>query len=161
MSPKKNQSKKSKKDDEGRQIIARNRRAGHDYILTAKIEVGLVLLGSEVKSLRTNGATIRDGYAKIERGELWLFSVHIPTLQQASQMNHEPARTRKCLVHRRELRKIEAELDGKGTTLIPVSLYFKGVRAKMELAVARGRQKGDKRQREREKDDWKRMREAM
>jgi SsrA-binding protein len=146
---------------DGRQILATNRRARHDYVLTARLEVGLVLQGSEVKSLRTNGATIREGYAKIEGGELWLFGVHIPPLPQASTMNHEPDRKRKCLVHRRELRKLETELEPHGTTLVPVSLYFKGVRAKVELAVAHGRQKGDRRQREREKEDRKRIREAM
>lgn len=154
--------KKTKtRDDDGRQVIATNRRARHEYVLTAKIEVGLVLLGSEVKSLRANGATIREGYGKVEGGELWLYGVHIPPLQQASTMNHEPTRKRKCLVHRRELHKIEDELESEGTTLVPLALYFKGVRAKAELAVGRGRRKADRRQREREKEDRKRIREAM
>ncbi len=146
--------------DDGRRIIATNRKARYDYVLSEKLEVGLVLRGSEVKSLRTNGAAIREGYAKLERGELWLHGVHIPPLQQAADLNHEPTRKRKCLAHKRELRKIEAELRDPGTTLVPLSLYFKGVRAKAELAVGRGRRKGDRREREREKEDRRRIREA-
>ena len=144
-----------------RQIIASNRKARHDYMLIAKLEAGLVLTGSEVKSLRTNGATIREGYAKIENGELWLLGVHIPPLPQASYQNHEPTRPRKCLVHKRELHKLEAALVGQGTTLVPLVLYFKGVRAKVELALARGRQKGDRRAREREKEDRKQIRDYL
>ena len=142
-----------------RQVIASNRKARHDYMLIAKLEAGLVLTGSEVKSLRSNGATLREGYARMEGGELWLLGVHIPPLPQASYHNHEPTRPRKCLVHKRELAKLEAELSAQGTTLVPLSLYFKGVRAKVELALARGRQKGDRRAREQEKEARKQIRE--
>ena len=157
--PAKGQKKTAAADEAARQVIASNRKARHDYLLLAKLEAGLVLKGSEVKSLRTNGATIREGYARIENGELWLLGVHIPPLPQASYQNHEPLRPRKCLVHKRELAKLERELGSPGTTLVPLSLYFKGVRAKVELALARGRQKGDRRAREREKEDRKQIRD--
>jgi SsrA-binding protein len=131
-------------------IIASNRRAFYDYAIEAKVEAGLVLRGSEVKSLRQNGATILEGYAKLEGDELWLYAVHVPPLKQASYLGHEPTRKRKCLVHRRELRKIEDRLAVEGTTLVPLSLYFKGHRVKVELGVGRGRRKADRRERERE-----------
>jgi SsrA-binding protein len=140
-------------------VIATNRKARHDYHLLAKIEAGLVLLGSEVKSLRENGANIKDGYARVEEDELWLLGVHIPPLSQASYQNHEPLRARKCLVHKRELRKIRMSLEAKGQTMVPLVLYFKGVRAKVELALATGRRKGDKRSVDREKEDRRKMRE--
>ena len=163
MPKKSSRSRKKAKADaakapDERVVIASNRKARHDYHLIAKLEAGLSLLGSEVKSLRSNGATIREGYARIEDGELWLIGIHIPPLPQASYQNHDPLRKRKCLVHKRELRKLEAELTSEGTTLVPLSLYFKGVRAKVELALARGRQKGDRRAREREKEDRREIR---
>ncbi len=145
----------------GRRVLATNRRARHDYLLLGKVEAGLVLQGSEVRSLRQNGATIREGYARLRDDELWLHGVHIPPLSQAASFGHEPDRPRKCLVHRRELRTIEEGLEAAGTTMIPLSLYFKGVRVKVELALAQGRRKADHRAREREKDDRRRMRDAM
>ena len=146
--------------EEGRQVIATNRRARHDYEILERLEAGLMLTGSEVKSLRTNGATIREGFARVEQDELWLHGVHIPPLPQASHFNHEPLRARKCLVHKRELRKLTHALEAKGLTLVPLMLYFKGVRVKVELALGRGRRKGDRRAIEREKEDRKRAREA-
>lgn len=145
-------------EEDARRPIASNRKARHDYELLARVEAGLVLLGSEVKSLRVNGADIRDGYARVERGELWLHGVHIPALPQASYQNHDPLRPRKCLVHKRELAKIRDGLEAQGLTMVPLALYFKGVRAKVELALARGRRKGDRRSAEREKEDRKRIR---
>lgn len=142
-----------------RRPIASNRKARHDYELQARVEAGLVLLGSEVKSLRVNGADIREGYARIERGELYLHGMHIPSLPQASYQDHEPLRKRKCLVHKRELKKIQDALEAKGLTMVPLSLYFKGVRVKVELALARGRRKGDRRSADREKEDRKRIRQ--
>ena len=154
-------SSSSKSDEGGRQVIATNRKAWHNYVILSKIEAGLSLVGSEVKSLRVNGATIREGYAKMDDGELWLLGVHIAPLSQASYLNHEPLRPRKCLVHRKELRRIEESLEAKGLTMVPLSLYFKGVRVKVELGMARGRQKGDRRSREREKEDRREMRDRM
>jgi SsrA-binding protein len=153
-----------RKDDAAepvKRVIATNRRARHDYAIQAVLEAGLMLTGSEVKSLRTNGATLQEGWARLEDGELWLVGMHIPPLPQASYFNHEPTRPRKCLVHRREIGKLEAALAGQGTTLVPLSLYFKGHRVKVELGVARGRAKGDKREAERAKEDRERMRSAM
>ncbi len=141
-------------------VIASNRRAFHDYVIEAKIEAGLALKGSEVKSIRQNGATITEGYARVEDGELWLLGIHVPPLQQASYLGHEPARKRKCLVHRRELRKLEDRLAVEGTTIVPLSLYFKGVHVKVELGVGRGRRKADRREHERELEARRTIRAA-
>ena len=162
MAKKSSRSRKRKKSppvDDGRRVIATNRKARYDFHLLAKVEAGLALRGSEVKSLRVNGATIREAYARMKDDELWLVGAHIPPLPQASYQNHEPLRPRKCLVHKRELRKIADGLEAKGLTMVPLSLYFKGVRVKVELALARGRQKGDQRSREREKSDRKEIRD--
>jgi SsrA-binding protein len=142
-----------------RRVIASNRRARHDYEILSHLEAGLILLGSEVKSLRTNGATLAEGFARVDRGELWLHQVTIPQLPQASYLNHESQRSRKCLVHRRELQKLETALEAEGLTVVPLSLYFLGHRVKVELGVGRGRKKGDRRQAEREKEDRRRIRE--
>jgi SsrA-binding protein len=144
--------------DAPKTMIATNRKARHDYVIEAVIEAGLVLLGSEVKSLRSNGATIAEGFARMEGGELWLHGVHVPPLPQASYRNHEPIRPRKCLIHRRELNKLRERLEQEGRTVVPLSLYFKAHRVKVELGVGHGRKKGDKRAAEREKEDRKRIR---
>ncbi len=126
--------------------IATNRKARHDFSISFTVEAGLVLVGSEVKSLRNGGASLQDGYARFERGELWLYGVHIPPLPQASHFNHEPRRKRKCLIHKRELAKLDVLVEGKGTTIVPLSLHFKGSRAKVELGVGRGKKQFDKRE---------------
>ena len=105
-------------------LIATNRKARHDFSISHTVEAGLVLCGSEAKSLRSGGASLQDGYARLEQGELWLYGVHIPPLPQASYFNHEPRRKRKCLVHRREIEKLGTLVEGKGTTIVPLSLYF-------------------------------------
>ena len=143
---------------ETREVRATNRRARHDYVISESFEVGLVLLGSEVKSLRLNTPTLREGYARIKNGEVWLEGVHIPPLPQASYFNHEATRPRKCLLKNREIKKLQHLIGAKGMTLVPLSLYFKGPKVKLELGLARGRTKGDRRQREREKEDKKQMR---
>ncbi len=160
MARKKDKRGKDRKPDEGsgRIVLATNRRARRNYVIEAKIEAGLVLLGSEVKSLRTTTPTIAEGYARFRGEALWLYGVHILPLPQASYLNHEPARPRKCLLHKRELRKLKHRLEAKGQTLVALQMYFLGPRVKVELGVARGRRKGDKRSHEREKDDKKRMR---
>jgi len=141
-----------------RRVLATNRRARHDYEILDKLEAGLVLVGSEVKSLRGGGVTIGEGYARMEGDELWLHGVHIPPLPQASYQNHEPTRARKLLLHRRELRKLKTALEAKGRTLVPLSLYFLGHRVKIELGVGQARRKGDRRQADREKEERKRIR---
>ena len=141
-------------------VIATNRKARHTYVIEDSIEAGLQLLGSEVKSLRNGSASLTEGYARIAGGELWLYGVHIPPLPQAARWNHEPVRRRKCLVHKRELKKLERFLQQDGRTLVPLSLHFRGVHVKVDLGLARGRRKVDKRHREREKEDHRAMRQA-
>lgn len=129
-----------------RVIVATNRKARHDYAIEMVVEAGLALLGSEVKSLRNATPSLQDGYARIDRGEVWLYGVHVNPLPQASYRNHEPTRPRKCLLHRREIRKLETILAGAGTTMVPLSLYFLGSRVKVELGIGRGKRHEDKRE---------------
>jgi SsrA-binding protein len=139
-----------------------NRRALHDYFIEAKIECGMVLVGSEVKSLRDGHAQLQEAYGSIEGGELWLKGAHIdPYSKAAIVYNHEPRRDRKLLLHKRELTKLVSELENRGTTLIPLSIYFKGGRAKCEIGVARGKQRHDKRESIKQKEIDREMRRAM
>ena len=132
--------------EQGRKFIAQNRKARHDYSIDSTIEAGLVLTGTEVKSLRAGRATLTDGYATIESGEVWLRGVHIPEYALGTWTNHEPRRARKLLLKREEIRKLAAKTQAKGFTLVPISLYFKDGYAKVEIALATGRKQGDKRQ---------------
>ena len=139
-----------------------NRRALHDYFISAKIECGMALVGSEVKSLRAGKAQLQDAYARIENGELYLHGAHIDPYEKAALVyNHEPRRPRKLLVHRREIKKLEGETSVKGTTLIPLAMYFKGGRAKVEIGVARGKQQHDKRDAIRKKEMDRELRRTM
>jgi SsrA-binding protein len=123
-----------------------NRRAMHEYFITHKIECGMVLVGSEVKSLRDGHAMLNEAFARIEHGELILHNCHIdPYTKSSIVYNHEPRRDRKLLVHKRELKRLADETSIKGTTLIPLAIYFKGGRAKLELGLAKGKQQFDKR----------------
>lgn len=133
-------------DDSGMKIVARNRRARHDFELLEKVEAGIVLTGTEVKSLRNGKASLEESYAEVERGEIWLLGCDIPEYLQANRMNHAPKRPRKLLLHRREIAKIETRTNEKGITLVPLSLYFKKGIAKVELCLARGRKTFDKRE---------------
>jgi SsrA-binding protein len=144
-----------------RRLIASNRRAHHDYRIEKTIEAGLLLVGSEVKSLRTSGATLAEAFARIEDGELWLERMHVPPLPQASYQNHDPTRRRKCLVHRRELEKLTGLLQQGGRTLVPLSLYFLGHRIKVELGLGLSRQKADRREAERAKEGRREARAAQ
>jgi SsrA-binding protein len=128
-----------------RTIIARNRRARHDYHIEDVIEAGLVLTGTEVKSLRAGRASLTDGFGQLTDGELWLLGVHIPEYTQGTWTNHEPRRPRKLLLHRKEIDRIASKTAEQGLTLVPLSLYFKDGRVKVELAVARGKRAYDKR----------------
>jgi SsrA-binding protein len=143
---------KSKKRKIGAGDVASNRYASYRYELLDRLECGIVLRGTEVKALRASGAQLKDGYAAIHDGELWLHSVHIPPYGPASRENHEPERDRKLLAHRRELEKVSAQVKERGLTLIPTRIYFAGSRAKVEVAVGRGKDLYDKRQSLREKD---------
>lgn len=127
-------------------VIARNRKARYDFDIAESLEAGIALVGSEVKSLRRGRASLVDAYARIRKGEVWLEGLHIPPYEEASYANHEPVRSRKLLLHRDQIRELTVALEAKGFTLIPLKLYFKGNVIKVELGVARGRKKHDKRQ---------------
>ena len=137
-----------------------NRRAMHDYFSTAKIECGIALLGSEVKSLRLGRCQLSESFARVEHGELILHGCHIDPYEKAF-IGHEPLRERKLLVHKRELRRLEEETAKRGTTLIPLAIYFKNGRAKLELGVAHGKQQHDKRESIKRKEQDREMRRAM
>jgi SsrA-binding protein len=127
--------------------VANNRQASYRYNLLDKWECGLVLTGTEVKSLRDGKAVLKDGYASVHNGEVWLHNVHIPPYGPATRENHEPERPRKLLMHRREIEKLIGKTKEKGLTLVPTRLYFKdGRHAKVEIALARGKDVKDKRQ---------------
>jgi SsrA-binding protein len=126
--------------------VATNRQASYRYHLLDKWECGMVLTGTEVKSLREGKANLKDGYASVKDGEVWLFNVHIPPYAPATRDNHEPERPRKLLMHRREIERLIGKTKEKGLTLVPTRLYFKDRHAKVEIALARGKDVGDKRQ---------------
>ncbi len=134
-------------------IIATNRKARHDYLIKDTFEAGLVLTGSEIKSIRAGQVNLRDSYAAIRGNELWLLNTHIAPYKQASHENHEPRRDRKLLMHRREINRLTVKLQEKGFTLVALKLYLKNGRAKIELGLGRGKQAYDKRQAMRERDD--------
>jgi SsrA-binding protein len=146
--------------------VATNRRARHRFELVETMEAGIVLHGSEVKSLRNGKAQMADAYAVVEGGEVWLRGLHIPPYEPASRENHEPERPRKLLLHRAEIERLVGKTAQKGLTLVPTRIYFKGSRAKVELALARGKQGRDRRreiadrdaQREVEREFRRRMR---
>jgi SsrA-binding protein len=127
-------------------LIAENRKARHDYHLLERVEAGIVLTGTEVKSLRDGRATLGQAWADIREGEAWLQGAEIATYAQGNVANHEPTRPRKLLLHRREIDRLYAQLREKGLTLVPTRLYFKDGRVKVELALARGKDVRDKRQ---------------
>jgi SsrA-binding protein len=132
--------------------VASNRYASYRYQLLEKLECGIVLEGTEVKALRSSGAQLKDGYAAVRDGELWLHSVHIPPYGPAARENHDPERPRKLLVHRRELERLSARVNERGLTLVPTRLYFSGAHAKVEIALARGKELHDKREALRERE---------
>jgi SsrA-binding protein len=131
--------------EQGRKVIARNRRARFDYRIENTYEAGLMLTGTEVKSLRAGRASLTDGFAQISDGEVWLHNVHIPEYTQGTWTNHEPRRTRKLLLHRKEIEKLSSRTAEQGLTLVPLSLYFKDGKAKVELGLGRGKRTYDKR----------------
>ena len=140
--------------ESGRKLVAQNRRARHEYEILDTIEAGIVLLGPEVKSLRAGKASLTDAYASFRRGEAWLHHLHISPYPQAGRENPDPKRDRKLLMHKKEIARLEGRVAERGLTLVPLSLYFREGRAKVELALARGRKAHDNREaiRERESD---------
>ena len=131
--------------EQGQKLIAQNRKARHDYHIDDVFEAGLVLVGTEVKSLRAGRATLGDGFAEITNGEAFLHGVHIPEYTEGTWTNHAPRRVRKMLLNRHEIDKIESKVNERGFTLVPLSMYFKDGRAKVEIALARGKKTYDKR----------------
>ena len=145
----------------GEKPIAENRKARHDYHFLERFEAGIVLSGSEVKSLREGRVSLQQSYADVRDGEAWLVGAHIDTYDQAGIQNHEPERDRKLLLHRRELDSLYGKVREKGLTLVPVRLYFKNGRAKVEIALARGKDVGDKRQSIKEREMRREMERAV
>ena len=129
----------------GEKLIAENRRARHEYQLLDRFEAGIVLTGTEVKSLREGRTTMAQSYADVRDGEAWLNGLEIATYDQGNRANHEPMRARKLLLHRREIESLNASVREKGLTIVPTRMYFKDSRVKVELAVARGKEQRDKR----------------
>ena len=132
--------------ERGRKLIAQNRRARHDWSVLDTYETGIVLSGTEVKSLRQGKATLTDGFATVDDGEVWLRNVHIPEYAQGTWTNHEPRRSRKLLLHKQEIERLLGKVKESGLSLIPLSMYFSDGKAKVELALARGKKAHDKRQ---------------
>ncbi|HVN13699.1 MAG TPA: SsrA-binding protein SmpB [Kineosporiaceae bacterium] len=147
--------------ERGRTVIATNRKARHDYHIDDVYEAGIVLMGTEVKSLRAGRASLADAFATVTDGEVWLERVHIPEYTQGTWTNHETRRKRKLLLHRDEIEKIAVETRERGLTIVPLSLYFKDGRVKVEIGVARGKKNYDKRQALRERQDRREAERAM
>jgi SsrA-binding protein len=145
----------------GRKLVAQNRRARHDYAVLDTYEAGLVLTGTEVKSLRAGRASLTDGFGIVRDGEVWLEGVHIPEYTQGSWTNHEPRRARKLLLHRDQIVRLIGKTKEGGVTLVPLSLYFSGGRAKVEIALARGKRSYDKRQALAERQAQREINRAM
>lgn len=142
-------------------VVATNRKASHDFTIHERIEAGIALVGSEVKSLREAKVTINDGFAEIRRGEAFLVGMQINEYAQANRFNHEPKRIRKLLMHRREIDKLEDKTQLRGYTLIPLALYFKKGRVKVELGLVTHKKQHDKRADKREADDKREIDRAM
>jgi len=153
--------RKKQDEDEGIKVICRNKRAFHEYSIGDRLECCIVLTGTEVKSLRDGTASLEDAYAKIDGSEVWLLGSDIPEYTMAHRMNHKPKRPRKLLLHRREIEKFAGKATERGHTLVPLRMYFKEGRAKIELAIARGKQVHDKREAMKKADAQRDIRRAM
>jgi len=149
------------KKDERERDVAVNRRAYHDYFIDEKLEAGIMLTGTEVKSVRNGRTNLRDGFVRIDGHEAWLENVHISPFAQASVMNHEPLRPRKLLMHRKEIASLIGKVRQKGSTLIPLRVYFARNRAKVEVGLARGKRQFDKREAIAERDAKREIARAM
>jgi SsrA-binding protein len=147
--------------EKGEKLIASNKKARHDYLIEDTVEAGLVLTGTEVKSLRAGRASLVDAYAIIDSGEVWLEGVHIPEYTAGTWTNHSPRRKRKLLLHKKEIDRLGGQISRGGYTLVPLKMYFSDGRAKVELALAKGKREYDKRQALREKQDKREAERAM
>jgi SsrA-binding protein len=152
---------KDKKDEDERKIITTNRKARHDYTVIETFEAGIELRGSEVKSLRAAKAQLVDAYASVDGGQLYLRNAHISPYDPASYENHEPTRARRLLMHRTEIKRLQTQLEEKGLTLVPLALYFRHGKVKVELGLARGKKNYDKRDKLEERRARREMRGAM
>ena len=140
-------SKEARADSRGGdRLVSNNRKAYHDYFIDESVEAGLVLVGSEIKSIRAGKVNLRDSYVTIRNGEAWLIGSHIAGYAQASYQDHEPGRDRKLLLHRREIMRLRQRVDQKGYTIIPLKMYLRDGRAKVEIGLARGKRQYDKRE---------------
>ena len=148
-------------EQDGHKIIARNKRARHDYQILDTWEAGIVLTGTEVKSLRDGKANLTDAYGILNDGEVFLLNLHISPYEQGNRFNHEPARTRKLLMHRKEIRKLIGAVERQGLTLIPLEMYFKRGVAKVTLALGKGKKLHDKRADEKKREDQRDMARAV
>jgi SsrA-binding protein len=147
--------------ERGQKVVATNRKARHDYTIEDTYEAGLVLTGTEVKSLRAGRASLVDGYAFIDGGEAWLDAVHIPEYNEGTWTNHPPRRKRKLLLHKQQILKLSSKVKEGGYTLVPLQLYFSDGRAKVEIALAKGKREYDKRQALRERQDKREAERAI
>lgn len=142
----------AKKDPTGERLIASNKKAHHDYFILDKFEAGVELTGTEVKALRDGKANLKDSYVIFKAGESFLFGAHISPYAHGNRENHDPERTRRLLLHRREIDKLQEQVTEKGLSVVPLRLYFKGNRVKLEIAVVRGKKLFDKRETEKKKE---------
>ncbi|MEU3754950.1 SsrA-binding protein SmpB [Streptomyces olivoreticuli] len=152
---------KKAKDKPDRKLVAQNKKARHDYHILDTYECGMVLTGTEVKSLRQGRASLVDGFVQIDGGEAWLHNVHVPEYAQGTWTNHSARRKRKLLMHRAEIDKLDSKSQETGHTIVPLALYFTGGRAKVEIALAKGKKEYDKRQTLREKQDTRESNRAI
>ena len=143
--------------DDAERVVAQNRRARHDYFILDTFEAGLVLTGTEVKSLRAGKASLGEAYATVENGEAWVVQMHIPPYEQGNRWNPDPVRARKLLLHRREIEKLESAVAQKGQTVVPLKLYFSRGRAKLLIGIAKGKKVYDKRHAISERDSKREM----
>ncbi|MEU8551190.1 SsrA-binding protein SmpB [Streptomyces roseoverticillatus] len=149
------------KKETGRKLVAQNKKARHDYHLLDTYECGMVLTGTEVKSLRQGRSSLVDGFVQIDGGEAWLHNAHIPEYTQGTWTNHSARRKRKLLMHRAEIDKLDSKSQETGHTIVPLAIYFKEGRAKVEIALAKGKKEYDKRQTLREKQDTRESNRAI
>lgn len=159
--PKPTEGERRKAASDAKKTIARNKRARHDYLIEDTWEAGMVLSGTEVKALRMGRASLVDAWVEAKNGEAWLYGANIPMYAQGSWTNHAPTRKRKLLLHKAEIERIEQRVSAKGYTVVPLELYFIGGRAKVEIALAKGKQEWDKRQALREAQDKREAERAM
>lgn len=147
--------------EDQRKIVARNRKAQHEYFLEDRYEAGLVLRGTEIKSVRAGQVSLQEAYVSLQRGEAWLHGAHIAPYDPASNMNHDPTRTRKLLLTKRELSKLERDVEQKGYTIVPTQMYLTHGLAKLEIALAKGKRQYDKRRKLKERDAQRQIERAL